>query len=92
MREIARHVYNRHYGLFAQDVMFERIYSQIRNYLWKQSRQRHSSFIRLEHGQYAIRQDVGAQLDFISELYKEEKEEEGLIPHLDDDSRQLSLF
>ena len=92
VREIARHVYNEHYGLFAQDVVFERVYKQIRNYLWSQSHQKHSPFLRLGRGFYAMKQDMAVQLDFVSELYQAEEKEESPVPQTEDESRQLSLF
>lgn len=92
VREIARHLYNGHYGLFAEDVVFNRIYNQVRNYLWNQSLQKHSPFIHPERGVYAIRQDMAVQLDFITELYKEDKDGEHHTVRSDDGARQLSLF
>jgi len=92
VREIARRVYNQHYGLFARDVVYENIYNQIRNYLWNQSRNRRSPFTRLRWGWYAIKPDYAIQLDFIIELYKDEEENNCNTLNEEGEKRQLSLF
>ncbi len=92
VREIARRIYNQHYGLFAYDVVYENIYHQIRCYLYTQSRQRRSPFIHIGWGQYAIKADYAIQLDFILELYQDEQEEgkEKLNP--ENDTRQMTFL
>ncbi len=92
VREIARRVYNQHYGLFAHDVVYETIYNQVRGYLWSQARQRRSPFTHLRWGWYAIKPDYAIQLDFIIDLYRDELENENTEQTEEPDTRQLSLF
>lgn len=49
VRDIARRIYNFHYGLFESSLDFHRLHQQIRFYLWHQSR-RHYSLLKEQHG------------------------------------------
>lgn len=90
VRQLSRRLFNLHNGIFISDVIYERLYNQVRNYLWYQSKQRHSPFIHLHRGQYALRQDIAVQLDIFIDCPKEE--ERSLKSVKKDDSRQLLLF
>ncbi len=74
---LARHVYNRHCGLFAGDIRFRSIHNQVQSYLSKQITRPHSPFRRLRWGWYAIKPDYAVQLDFSFEpCYDSPREEE----------------
>jgi hypothetical protein len=90
VRRLARQIYNLHTGIFASDVVYEQLYNQIRYYLYYQSRQRHSPFLHLRRGQYALRQDIAVQLDIFIDMPREE-ERPAKAPKRDE-SRQLLLF
>lgn len=68
VRDIARRIYNFHYGLFESSLDFHRLHQQIRFYLWHQSRRHYSLFKRTAWGTYSIKPDAAIQLDFIDEL------------------------
>lgn len=64
LRQIARLVYNRHAGLFNTDLDYRDIYQRIRFYLWHQSKQTSSPFVRGEvRGWYAIKPNLSVQMD-----------------------------
>lgn len=90
VRRLARQLYNLHSGIFASDVVYERLYNQVRFYLYYQSRLRHSPFIHLSRGQYALRQDIAVQLDIFIDIPREEERPQK--PAKRDESRQLLLF
>ena len=90
VRRLVRQLYNLHSGIFASDVVYEQLYNQVRFYLYYQSRQRHSPFLHLRRGQYALRQDVAVQLDIFIDIPHEE--ERSSKPIKRDESRQLLLF
>lgn len=90
VRRLARQLYNLHSGIFASDVVYEQLYNQVRFYLYYQSRQRHSPFIHLRRGQYALKQDIAVQLDIFIDIPREE--DRASKPVRRDESRQLLLF
>ena len=90
VRRLARQLYNLHSGIFASDVVYEKLYNQVRGYLWYQSRQRHSPFVHLRWGQYALRQDIAVQLDIFIDMPS--GDERPPKPAKRDESRQLLLF
>jgi len=90
VRTLARQLYNLHCGIFALDVVYETLYNQVRMYLWRQSKQRHSPFIHLRRGQYALKQDIAVQLDIFIDIPIEE-ERQTKVPKRDN-SLQLELF
>lgn len=64
LKHIARQVYNRHAGLFNSGFSYRRIYQGIRFYLWHQSRQASSPFMRGDkRGWYAVKPNLGIQMD-----------------------------
>ncbi len=75
-RDIARQIYNRHYGLFATELVYHDIQRQVRLYLWRQSRLPGTPFMHLSWGVYAIKPDFAVQLDFLDELLGKYDEEE----------------
>ena len=91
LRMLTRRLYNIHSGIFAHDVVFPNLYNQVRRYLWYQSQQRYSPFIRLRWGQYALKQDVAVQLDIFIDMPKEDDNKTSKSIRKDD-SRQLLLF
>ena len=90
VRQLSRRLFNLHNGIFVSDIVYDRLYNQVRSYLWYQSRQRHSPFVHLHRGQYALRQDIAVQLDIFIDSPKDEER----IPKSTkkDDSLQLLLF
>ena len=90
VRRLVRQLYNLHSGIFSSDVVYVQMYDQVRHYLYYQSRQRHSPFIHLRRGQYALKQDIAVQLDIFIDIPKEE--ERPAKPTKRDESRQLLLF
>ncbi len=90
VRHLSRQLYNLHSGIFSHDVIYEPLYEQVRHYLYYQSRQRHSPFLHLRRGQYALRQDVAVQMDLFIDMPKDE--ERPSKPSKRDESRQLMLF
>lgn len=91
VRQLARRLYNIHNDIFAADIDYRQLYNQVRFYLYYQSRQRHSPFLHLHRGQYALRQDVAVQLDIFIDAPREEEEPPSKHTKRDD-SRQLLLF
>ncbi len=75
-RDLARQIYNRHYGLFDTDLIYGKIRQQVCLYLWYQSRRPGTPFMRLSWGRYAIKPDFAVQLDFLDELLPRYEEEE----------------
>lgn len=68
VRVIARLVYNRHTGLFADDLTFDKVYHCIRFYLWHQSQRPSSPFCQCpRRGWYAIKSSLGVQMDLCFE-------------------------
>lgn len=90
VRRLARQLYNLHSGIFASDVVYGQLYNQVRFYLYYQSRQRHSPFLHLHRGQYALRQDIAVQLDIFIDVPRDEERPVKSIKK--DESRQLLLF
>lgn len=90
VRRLARQLYNLHSGIFSADVVYERMYNQVRFYLYYQSRQSHSPFVHLRRGQYALRQDIAVQLNIFIDMPRDE--ERASKPVKRDESRQLMLF
>lgn len=93
VKQIARLLYNEYAGFFEQDVVYDKIYTSVRRYLWGQSKMRRSPIIWLHRGQYALRQDIAVQLDFLIDLITDEQEEkEQQKPKTGICARQLELF
>ena len=90
VRRLARCLYNLHNGIFASDVVYDRLYNQVRFYLYYQSRQRHSPFVHIRRGQYALRPDIAVQLDIFIDIPREEERPVKTVKK--DESRQLLLF
>ena len=90
VRRLVRQLYNLHCGIFATDVVYETMYNQVRRYLWRQSRQRHSPFMRLRWGYYALKPDVAVQLDIFVDIPKDDERPQKVVKK--DESRQLLLF
>lgn len=63
VKNIARHIYNRHADLFAAEVNYEEIRRSVGLYLWKQSLRRESPFRHTCYGTYALKVDFALQLD-----------------------------
>ena len=60
---IAKHVYNRHAGLFSPEFSYERIYQNIRFFLWAQAGKASSPFMPGAHrGWYALKPTSAQQL------------------------------
>ena len=98
-RDIARRIYNLHYGLFESSLDFHRLHRQVRLYLWHQSRRHYSLFLRTGYGTYAIKPDAAIQLDFFDELMASYVELEdyplplcAAEPDPEDNKSQLLLF
>ncbi len=81
-RNIARLIYNHHYGLFETEVVFHDIHQRVRLFLWNQSRKQGSPFMRIGWATYCLRPDFAVQLDFLDELYASEESAETLTPTL----------
>ncbi len=75
-RNIARLIYNHHYGLFEAEVVFHDIHHKVRVYLWNQSRKQGSPFMRIGWATYSLKPDFAVQLDFLDELYASEESAE----------------
>lgn len=91
LRMLTRCLFNLHNDIFSHDVHFPTLYNQVRRYLWYQSRQRHSAFVHLRWGQYALKQDVAVQLDIFIDMPKED-DNKTTKSIRKDDSHQLLLF
>ncbi len=87
---ISRHIYNTNCSLFDDEHKYKKIYSNVRRFLWQQSKQKNSPFQSVEEhrGHYAIRKSFAHQLelcfdnweyDVIEEQKKEKPAEE---PHI----------
>lgn len=90
VRRLSRLLYNLHCGIFSADVVYDQLYNQVRHYLYYQSRQRHSPFIHLRWGQYALRQDIAVQLDIFIDVPRDDERPQKVVKK--DESRQLLLF
>lgn len=99
--EISRLIYNKHAGLFDEELTFDSIHQTLRCYLWRQIHYRHSAFRKVKYGVYAIKDEMALQMDidFDNPLppleMKEEKEEEGkpeIVKTAEEDPRQMLLF
>ena len=91
VRQLSRSIYNLHCSIFSSDVVYSKLYNQIRFYLYYQSQQRHSPFLHLRRGQYALKQDVAVQLDIFIDAPRDD-EERPIKTVKRDESRQLLLF
>ena len=98
-RDIARRIYNLHYGLFEFSLDFHRLHRQVRLYLWHQSRRHYSLFQRTGYGTYAIKPNSAIQLDFLDELFASYADDKELSlplcvaePEPEADKGQLLLF
>ena len=61
---IARNIYNRNADLFADEDLYRQIYFQLKRFLWKQSRLKHSPFRKAEKwGYYRIRHSFAVQFE-----------------------------
>ncbi len=92
VKNIALNIYNRHYGLFATNVVFSNLYDQVRFYLCRLVSDGHSSIMRIRWGYYALKPDFAIQLDFIEGLYKEEPTGRSSKTKPTDNAIQLQLF
>ncbi len=92
VKNIARHIYNMHYGLFATNVVFDNIYNQIRFYLCRQVCLKRAPFMRTRWGYYTIKPDYAIQLDFTLDLLKEEPAGKASKNKPTEHTVQLSLF
>ncbi len=92
VKNIALNIYNRHYGLFATNVVFSNLYDQVRFYLCRLVSDGHSSIMRIRWGYYALKPDFAIQLDFIEGLYKEEQMGRSSKTKPTDNAIQLQLF
>ncbi len=72
-RNIARQIYNHHYGLFETEVVFHDIHHRVRLFLWHQSRRPGSPFMRIGWATYCLKPGFAVQLDFLEELYASEE-------------------
>ncbi len=92
VKNIALSIYNRHYGLFAKNMVYSNLYDQIRFYLCRLVSSGHSSVMRIRWGYYALKPDFAIQLDFIADLFKEEPTGKSSKAKSTDKSLQLLLF
>lgn len=78
LRILTRLIYNRHAGLFTDDLIFAKIYNAIRFYLWAQARRPSSPFTFGEQrGWYALKTDAALQLDL---CFAPDETTDGLSP------------
>ena len=63
IRNIVRRIYNMHANLFDTSLRYDALYAQIAAYLWTQSRQSSSPFVRTAYGRYSIKSHIAVQLD-----------------------------
>ncbi|MCM1107533.1 MAG: hypothetical protein NC388_00595 [Clostridium sp.] len=64
LRIITRLVYNRHAGLFTDELDFGQVYKSLRFYLWAQAQRPSSPFtFGGKRGFYALKADAALQLD-----------------------------
>ena len=92
VRRLTKQLYNLHSDIFAADIDYGQLYSQVRSYLWRQSRQRHSPIVWLRWGQYALKSDIAVQLDIFIDMPADSDAEQFEQPEVHDDSRHLTLF
>ena len=52
-----------HANLFDTSLRYDALYAQIAAYLWTQSRQSSSPFVRTAYGRYSIKSHIAVQLD-----------------------------
>lgn len=69
---LTRNIYNSHTDLFAEALCYADLYRCVYRYLWAQARQRHSPFVRLARGCYAIKPNIAVQLDLFVDLNTED--------------------
>ncbi len=94
IKNIARHIYNLHADLFADDIVYDEIRQNVGLYLWKQSQRRESPFCHLCYGTYALKADFAVQLDLFLDCVprREKREEVAPKPVPNPHHIQLELF
>ncbi|MCD8305017.1 MAG: hypothetical protein LUC86_09385 [Prevotellaceae bacterium] len=92
VKDIARHIYNRHCGFFAPEVVFDKIYMQVRFYLCRQVSGGRSPFWRRRWGYYAIRPDFARQLTLAPKIFRIEADSKQLRSKEEVKAVQLQLF
>lgn len=93
--KLTRMVFNLHTNLFDRTISYAELHRSIRFYLWRQSRQRRSPFMRVAYGYYAVKPNVAVQLNI---CFNEKQsapdpapEEKKQGPVACDDPRQMTL-
>ncbi len=92
VRRLTNQLFNLHSDIFAADIDYGQLYNQVRSYLWRQSRLRHSPIVWLRWGQYALKSDIAVQLDIFIDMPAETNADESEQSVVQDDCRQLKLF
>lgn len=59
---VAKHVYNRHAGLFNPELTYERVYQTVRYFLWAESIKPSSPFTATGRGKYALKPNLYRQM------------------------------
>lgn len=73
---IARQVYNRHTGLFSKDLTYEKIYQNVRFFLWSQAIKPGSAFaFGTQRGWYCLNPHASQQMN----LLFDEQEPENMV-------------
>ena len=74
VRKIARYIYNNDVSLFDFDAAakFLKIHKSVQQFLWVQSRKRHSPFERKGWGTYALKQHFVVQLELEFEDWEDD--------------------
>lgn len=74
---IARQVYNRHAGLFSSDFTFDKVYQNVRFFLWSQATKPNSPFtFGIQRGWYSLNPNVAQQMKLLFEEQEHNEQEE----------------
>lgn len=85
---IAKQVYNKHAGLFNTELSYERVYQNVRFFLWAQAGKMSSPFTNgMQRGWYALKSNACKQMkiDFTETSHKEPEEETPKTKEVSDD-------
>lgn len=89
--QLTRMVFNLHTNFFDHKLNYRKLHNTIRWYLWRQSNMRRSPFKRIGYGYYALKSDMGIQLDICFDEPYEEPQAEEKVQETKSNVRQLEL-
>lgn len=91
---IARQVYNRHAGLFSSNLTFEKVYQNVRFFLWSQATKPNSPFtFGTQRGWYSLNPNIAQQMRLLfEEQAQQDPEKEPEYDNIDPYKNYPTLF